>query len=79
MAAIGKAEENGYTEQLMHTIKEKEVDLSEYLDFADAYRQIGHFIEDVYNHKHIQASLGYLTPAELVADWIAARPEAGTP
>ena len=79
MAAIGKAEENGYAERLMRTIKEEEVDLSEYLDFADAYRQIGRFIEDVYNHKRIHSSLGYLTPAEFEADWLAARPEAGTP
>jgi putative transposase len=36
MAAVGKAEENGYVERLMRTIKEEEVDLSEYLDFQDA-------------------------------------------
>jgi hypothetical protein len=43
---------------------EREVDLSEYLDFADAAHQIGHFIEDVYMTKRIHSSLGYLTPAE---------------
>jgi putative transposase len=64
MAAIGKAEENGYAERVMRTIKEEEVDLSEYYDFADAARQIGHFIEDVYNTKRIHSSLGYLTPVE---------------
>jgi len=36
MAAQGKPEENGYAERLMRTIKEEEVDLSEYNDFADA-------------------------------------------
>ena len=46
------------------TYKNDEVDLSEYLDFADAARQIGHFIEDVYMTKRIHSSLGYLTPAE---------------
>ncbi len=45
MAAQGKPEENGYAERLMRTIKEEEVDLSEYNDFTDAYRQIGRFIE----------------------------------
>lgn len=64
MAAVGKAEENGYAERVIRTIKEEEVDLSEYLDFADAARQIGHFIEDVYLTKRIHSSLGYLTPAE---------------
>jgi putative transposase len=64
MAAIGKAEENGYAERVIRTIKEEEVDLSEYLDFADACQQIGHFIEDVYNVKRIHSALGYLTPVE---------------
>ena len=36
MAAVGKAEENSYAERFMRTIKEEEVDLSEYLDFGDA-------------------------------------------
>ena len=64
MAAVGKAEENGYAERVIRTIKEEEVDLSEYLDFNDARYQIGQFIEDVYNYKRIHSSLGYLTPAE---------------
>ncbi len=64
MAAVGKAEENGHAERFMRTIKEEEVDLSDYQDFADAQQQIGRFIEDVYNHKRIHSSLGYLTPVE---------------
>jgi transposase InsO family protein len=67
MAAIGKAEENGYAERLMRTIKEEEVDLSDYLDFRDAHQQIGRFIDDVYLTKRIHSSLGYLTPAEFEA------------
>ena len=69
MAAVGKAEENGYAERLMRTIKEEEVDLSEYLDFQDARNQIGRFIEDVYMTKRIHSSLGYLTPVEFENDW----------
>ena len=64
MAAVGKAEENGYAERFMRTIKEEEVDLSEYRNFADANRQIGTFIQDVYMTKRIHSSLGYLTPTE---------------
>lgn len=64
MAAVGQPEENGYAERLMRTIKEEEVDLSDYRDFADAQSQIGRFLEDVYNHKRIHSSLGYLTPVE---------------
>lgn len=64
MAAVGKAEENGFAERVIRTIKEEEVDLSEYFSFADAAQQIGHFIEVVYMTKRIHSSLGYLTPAE---------------
>lgn len=69
MASQGKPEENGFAERLMRTIKEEEVDLSEYLDFDDARRQIGCFIEDVYMTKRIHSALGYLTPAEFQAAW----------
>jgi transposase InsO family protein len=64
MAAVGKAEENGYAERFMRTLKEEEVDLSEYRDFAEAQQQIGQFIEAVYNRKRIHSALGYLTPVE---------------
>lgn len=67
MAAPGKPEENGYAERLMRTIKEEEVDLSEYRNFAEARTQIGRFIEAVYMTKRIHSALGYLTPAEFEA------------
>jgi transposase InsO family protein len=73
MATVGKPEENGYAERLMKTIKEEEVDLSDYRDFADAEGQIKRFLEDVYMTKRIHSSLGYLTPAEFEA---ALRPTA---
>ena len=69
MAQVGKPEENGYAERLMRTIKEEEVDLSEYQDFTDAYQQIGRFLEDVYNHKRIHSALGYRTPSEFAGGW----------
>jgi putative transposase len=52
------------------TIKEEEVDLSEYEDFGDAMRGLGRFLDDVYNRKRIHSSLGYLTPAEFEQQWI---------
>ncbi len=69
MAAVGVPEENGYAERLMRTIKEEEVALAEYRDFAEAQQQIGGFIEDVYATKRIHSALGYLTPAEFEATW----------
>ena len=71
MAAVGEPRENGYAERLVRTIKEEEVDLSEYQDFADARRQIMRFIEDVYNVKRIHSSLAYLTPREFEEQWRA--------
>jgi putative transposase len=69
MAAVGQPRENGFAERLMRTIKEEEVDLSEYLDYADARRQLGRFLDAVYNHKRIHSALGYLTPAEFEQQW----------
>jgi transposase InsO family protein len=69
MAAVGEPRENGYAERLMRTIKEEEVDLSEYLNYADAYRQLGRFLDAVYNQKRIHSALGYLTPAEFEQQW----------
>jgi putative transposase len=71
MAAVGKPEENGYAERLMRTIKEEEVALTEYRDFADARRQLGRFLDAVYNRKRIHSSLGYLTPEEFEQQWRA--------
>jgi putative transposase len=53
----------------VRTIREEEVDLSEYVDLDDARSQIGCFIEDVYMTKRIHSALGYLTPAEFEAAW----------
>jgi putative transposase len=70
MAAVGKPEENGYAERLIRTIREEEIDLSEYRDFADAYGQVGRFLDDVYNRKRIHSVLGYLTPVEFEQQWL---------
>lgn len=79
MAAQGEPRENGYAERLIRTIKEEEVELSDYQDFADAYHQIGRFLEDVYNTKRIHSALGYLTPVEFEAAWRTRRSEQTSP
>ncbi len=58
MAEQGEAWQNGYAGRLIRTIKEEEVDLSEYLDYHDAYCQLGRFLDDTYTHKRIHFSLG---------------------
>jgi len=70
MAEVGAAWQNGYAERLMRTIKEEEVDLSEYEDYTDAVRQLGRFLDEVYMHKRIHSSLGYLTPVEFEQQWL---------
>lgn len=71
MAEVGELTQNGYAERLMRTIKEEEVTLTEYEDFTDAYQRIGEFVDEVYTHKRIHSSLGYLTPAEFESQWQA--------
>jgi transposase InsO family protein len=70
MAAVGEPRENGYAQRRMRTIKEEEVSLTEYLDFADALRQRGRFLDAVYNHKRMHSALGYRTPVEFEQQWL---------
>jgi putative transposase len=78
MAEVGEATQNGYAERLIRTIKEEEVDLSDYEDYLDALHQIGQFLEDVYMHKRIHSSLGYLTPVEFEDQWSAQQADGKT-
>lgn len=71
MAAVGHAEENGYAELGIRTIKE-EVALKEYQDLTSAKLRIGRFIDDVYCLKRIHSSLGYLTPAAVRGSMVRA-------
>jgi transposase InsO family protein len=79
MAAVGKPEENRFAERLMRTIREEEIDLSEYRDSADAYGQLGRFLDEVYNRKRIHSSLGDLTPAEFEQQWLRGQRDAARP
>ena len=74
MAAVGRPDQNAYAERLIRTIKEEEVYLADYADYSDAYQQLSHFLQEVYNHKRIHSALGYLTPIEFAQT--AARPAA---
>lgn len=71
MSAQGQPTENAYAERFMRTLKEEEVYLHEYQDFADARQHIGRFLEDVYMHKRVHSALGYLPPAEFEMLWRA--------
>jgi putative transposase len=69
MSEVGEPTQNGYAERLMRTIKEEEIELSEYRSFDEAYEEIGRFLDDVYTKKRIHSSLGYPTPSEFESEW----------
>jgi transposase InsO family protein len=71
MADVGQAWQNGYAERFMGILEDEEVSLSDYMDFHDAYNQIGRFIDEVYMHQRIHSSLGWLTPIEFEQQWQA--------
>ena len=52
----------------MKTLKTEEVDAKTYPDLDDARRQIGAFIETVYNKKRLNSALGYKPPDEFEAE-----------
>jgi transposase InsO family protein len=64
MSRRGNPYDNAKAESFMKTLKYEEVYRTEYRDYRDARRQIGQFIESVYNRKRLHSSLGYLSPAE---------------
>lgn len=64
MSAAGRPTENAQIESFFATLKREEVMLNEYADLADAERQIGRFIDQIYNGERLHSKLGYRTPIE---------------
>jgi len=67
MSRKGRPRDNPQAESFFRTLKTEQVYLSEYLDFEDAYRQIGRFLNQVYNQERLHSKLGYRPPAEFEA------------
>lgn len=59
MTAVGAPKENAQAERVIRTLKEEEIDLQEYGSFEEAEREIGRFIEKVYNRKRLHS--GWVT------------------
>ena len=64
MSRKGNPYDNAFAESFMKTLKVEEVYLKEYKTFDEAYRDIKHFIEVVYNKKRLHSSLDYMPPEE---------------
>ena len=56
--------DNAKAESFFKTLKYEEVYRNDYRDLEDAKRQIGRFIDDVYNRERLHSALGYRSPLE---------------
>ncbi|OIO62749.1 hypothetical protein AUJ69_02275 [Candidatus Woesearchaeota archaeon CG1_02_47_18] len=64
MTETGNPRENAFAESFIKTLKVEEVYVNEYRTFGEAYANIKHFIELVYNEKRLHSGLGYKPPIE---------------
>ena len=64
MSRTGNPYDNAFMESFFKTLKVEEVYLNEYTDILDAWENIEHFIEAVYNLKRLHSSLGYMSPID---------------
>ena len=81
MSRLGNPYDNAKAESFMKTLKAEEVNGKAYATPEQARRDIGAFIEDVYNTQRLHSALGYKPPVEFEAGLDLSRnrqPEAET-
>ena len=71
MSRSGNPYDNAFMESFNKTLKVEEVYIKEYVSFEDAYRNIKHFIDLVYNKKRLHSGIGYITPEEFEMEVLA--------
>jgi putative transposase len=64
MSAKGNPYQNAIAERFWRTLKYEQVYREEYRTLEEARKDIGHFIERVYNQRRLHSALGYRTPVE---------------
>jgi putative transposase len=64
MSRLGNPYDNAKAESFMKTLKTEEVDGKAYKDLDHAKRDIGDFIDTVYNTERLHSALGYKPPVE---------------
>lgn len=72
MSRAGCPYDNAMAESFMKTLKQEELDASDYQDIAHARSAIGEFIEGVYNRQRLHSALAYLSPMEFEAEMLKA-------
>jgi transposase InsO family protein len=60
--------DNAKAESFMKTLKAEEVNAKSYATLEEARRDIGAFIDDVYNSRRLHSSIGYKPPIEFEAE-----------
>jgi putative transposase len=68
MSRVGNPYDNAKAESFMKTLKAEEVNGKAYATLDHARRDIGGFIETVYNTQRLHSALGYKPPAEFEAE-----------
>src|SRR5580693_9830865 len=68
MSRPGNPYDNAKAESFMKTLKTEEVNGKAYANIEDARRQIGEFIETIYNRQRLHSALGYKPPVEFEAE-----------
>jgi transposase InsO family protein len=66
--------DNAKAESFMKTLKQEEVDGSDYRDSQQARKSIGRFLETVYNRHRLHSALDYRPPVEFEADLLLSVP-----
>ena len=68
MSRPGNPYDNAKAESFMKTLKAEEVDGRTYANLEDARRQIGAFIDEIYNADRLHSALGYKSPVAFEAE-----------